>query len=54
MTGNFDLSLPPEFNPARFFFLTKPFSQKELLETVNRALNKPSPGSGDFKNLLQE
>lgn len=54
MTGNFDLSLPPDFNPARFFFLTKPFSQKDLLETVNRALNKPSPGSGDFTDLFQE
>lgn len=54
MTGNFDLSLPPGFDPARFLFLTKPFSQKDLLDTVNRALAGSSPQGTDFKSLIPE
>lgn len=54
MTGNLDLSLPPDFNPSRFFFLTKPFTQKELFEVVATALATiPLPGGG-ISDLLSD
>jgi hypothetical protein len=54
MTGNLDLSLPPDFDPARFFFLNKPFTQTELVETVTAALDRSMNRPHRLSDLLTE
>jgi CheY-like chemotaxis protein len=54
MTGNLDLSLPPDFDQRRFFFLNKPFTQKELVDAVATALNRSMNGPRGLTDLFTE
>jgi PAS domain S-box-containing protein len=54
MTGNLDVSLPPDFDQRRFYFLNKPFTQKDMVKTVNTALERTRQVPGRLTDLFPE